>query len=140
MSPKFGFKLLAGALLAASSAAALAAQAWSVDLQNGAATVTGSNYTTVRTYVTGSGADTLTLSASAYSNTGTNNGGSTVDNSNNNLLESAYLYRGSGWQGLGVLTSQGLASATACCVVRQALPPLWPPLSNSMKDLTHPGV
>lgn len=102
MSPKFGFKLLAGALLAASSAAALAAQAWSVDLQNGAATVTGSNYTTVRTYVTGSGADTLTLSASAYSNTGTNNGGSTVDNSNNNLLESAYLYRGSGWQGLGV--------------------------------------
>ncbi len=102
MSPKFGFKLLAGALLAASSAAALAAQAWSVDLQNGAATVTGSNYTTVRTYVTGSGDDTLTLSASAYSNTGTNNGRSTVDNSNNNLLESAYLYRGSGWQGLGV--------------------------------------
>ena len=102
MSPKFGFKLLAGALLAASSAAALAAQAWSVDLQNGAATVTGNNYTTVRTYVTGSGDDTLTLSASAYSNTGTNNGRSTVDNSNNNLLESAYLYRGSGWQGLGV--------------------------------------
>lgn len=102
MSPKFGFKLLTGAVLAASSAAALAAQAWSVDLQNGAATVTGNNYTTVRTYVTGSGADTLTLSASAYSNTGTNTGGSTVDNSNNNLLESAYLYRGSGWQGLGV--------------------------------------
>ena len=102
MSPKFGFKLLAGALLAASSAAALAAQAWSVDLQNGAATVTGSNYTTVRTYVTGSGADAVSLSASAYSNTGTNNGRSTVDNSNNNLLESAYLYRGSGWQGLGV--------------------------------------
>ena len=102
MSPKFGFKLLTGAVLAASSAAALAAQAWSVDLQNGAATVTGSNYTTVRTYVTGSGDDTLTLSASAYSNTGTNNGRSTVDNSNNNLLESAYLYRGSGWQGLGV--------------------------------------
>lgn len=102
MSPKFGFKLLTGAVLAASSAAALAAQAWSVDLQNGAATVTGNNYTTVRTYVTGSGADALTLSASAYSNTGTNNNGSTVDNSNNNLLESAYLYRGSGWQGLGV--------------------------------------
>ena len=102
MSPKFGFKLLVGAVLAASSAAALAAQAWSVDLQNGSATVTGSSYTTVRTYVTGSGDDTLTLSASAYSNTGTNNGRSTVDNSNNNLLESAYLYRGSGWQGLGV--------------------------------------
>lgn len=102
MSPKFGFKVLAGALLAASSAAALASQAWSVDLQNGAATVTGSGYSTVRSYVTGSDTDAVSLSASAYSNTGTNNEGSTVDNSNNNLLESAYLYRGAGWQGLGV--------------------------------------
>lgn len=102
MSPKFGFKVLAGALLAASSAAALAAQAWSVDLQNGAATVTGSDYSTVRSYVTGSEADAVSLSASAYSNTGTNNGDRSVDNSNSNLLESAYLYRGTGWQGLGV--------------------------------------
>lgn len=102
MSPTFGFKVLAGALLAASSAAALAAQAWSVDLQNGAATVTGSDYSTVRSYVTGSEADAVSLSASAYSNTGTNNGDRSVDNSNSNLLESAYLYRGTGWQGLGV--------------------------------------
>lgn len=102
MSPKFGFRLLAAAALAASSAAALAAQAWSIDLQNGAATVTGSTYTTVRTYVTGTGADAVSLSASAYSNTGTNKGNGTVDDSNDNLLESAYLYRGSGWQGLGV--------------------------------------
>ena len=64
MSPRFGFKLLAGAVLAASSAAALAAQQWSVDLQNGTATVTGSEYTTVRSYVTGSGADPVTLKAS----------------------------------------------------------------------------
>lgn len=113
MSPKFGFKLLVGAVLAASSAAALAAQAWSVDLQNGSATVTGSSYTTVRTYVTGSGADAVSLSASAYSNTGTNNGGTTVDDNNNNLLESAYLYRGSGWEGLGVSNRDAGGTSTS---------------------------
>jgi len=102
MSPRFGFKLLAGAVLAASSAAALAAQQWSVDLQNGTATVTGSEYTTVRSYVTGSGAEAVTLKASGYSNTGTNGNNGSIDNSNNNLLESAYLYRGANWQGLGV--------------------------------------
>lgn len=103
MSPKLGFKLLAAAALATSSAGALAASAWSIDLQNGAATVTGSTYTTVRAYATtGTGGDAVSLSASAYSNTGTNKGNGTVDDSNDNLLESAYLYRGSGWEGLGV--------------------------------------
>lgn len=113
MSPKFGFKVLAGALLAASSAAALASQAWSVDLQDGAISGTPTGLLTVRNYVTGSGAEAISLSATAYSNTGTNKGGTTLDNNNDNLLESAYLYHGDGWGGLGVKNSDAGGTSTS---------------------------
>lgn len=115
MSPRFGCKLLVGAVLAASSAAALAAQAWSINLQSGAVTGTPTGETMFRNYVTGAGADAVGLSVSAYSNTGTNNGGTTLDDNNNNLLESAYIAHGVGWEGLGVKNKDagGSSSTTA---------------------------
>lgn len=115
MSPKLGFRLLAAAALGISSAGALAAPNWSINLQNGAVAGTPTGLTTVRNYVTGTGADAVSLSLSAYSNTGTNKGGTTLDDNNDNLLESAYLYHGIGWQGLGVKNNDagGTSSSTA---------------------------
>lgn len=98
MFPRIQSTFVAAVLLASLSGGASASQAWSFDLQNGPASVSGTTYNSVRTYTSGD----VTLKANAYSNTGTNNGGNTVDNSNDNLLETAYLYRGSGWAGLGV--------------------------------------
>lgn len=125
MSPKFGCKLLVGAVLAASSAAALAAQAWSINLQTGAVTGTPTGETMVRNYVTGPGADAVSLSASAYSNTGTNNGGTTLDDNNNNLLESAYIVHGTGWEGLGVKNKDagGTSSTSADKDFQEGLSP-----------------
>jgi len=125
MSPKFGFKVLAGALLAASSAAALASQAWSVDLQDGAISGTPTGLSTVRNYVTGSGAEAISLSATAYSNTGTNKGGTTLDNNNDNLLESAYLYHGDGWGGLASriqMRGEQVQALLARIIRKEALP------------------
>lgn len=99
MCSRFARALIGAAVMLSISAGAGASTSWSFDLQHDGATATGgSNSGNARSY-TDSG---VTLKSGAYSNTGTNNGGPTQDNNNNNRIETAYLQWGSGWQGLGV--------------------------------------